>query len=85
MATKEYEYVIRELEPGKFEVKKFDPDTINDGGQPLHTYYVLYNPPHQRGRCDCPAGTYRGTGANDRHVGFVIRWIEGGRQSTILG
>jgi len=37
-----------------------------------------------RGKCDCPAGTYRQTGIKDKHVQIVRDWIAGGEQVAAL-
>lgn len=82
--AKKFEYIIRRVEAGKYEVRKFDPDTLNGGGQPLALYNVVYDPPRKLGRCDCPAATYRGTGNVDKHVQIVQQWIAAGEQSSIV-
>jgi hypothetical protein len=76
MAEK-FEYVIRQIGEIKYEVAKFR--DMSGGEQPLARYEVLYGPPRQMGRCDCPAGVYRQMGPLDKHVKLVAQWISEGK------
>jgi len=69
------EYIIGQVGEGKFTVAKFEP------GEPLPrvVYNVSYNHVTGRGKCDCPAAMYRGTGAQDKHVLMVAGWLATGR------
>lgn len=73
-----YEYYVRRVGEVNYEVSKFD--SMAGGAQPLVVYKVIYEPGRLRGKCDCPAGTYRQTGIKDKHVQIVKEWIEGGEQ-----
>ena len=65
------DYVIAKLEaPNRYQVSKF-----GDGAAPLQVYTVTYNPETGYGKCDCPAGAYRGTGSADKHVKMVKGWL----------
>lgn len=79
---KVFEYYIREKELGVYLVAKFD--SMTGGEQPLSEYTVKYDPPKIRGKCNCAAGSYRGTGETDKHVIMVQDWIAGGRLTTAI-
>lgn len=76
------EYYITETSPGEFEVAKFS--SMSGGEQPVAVYNVKYNPPRQLGRCNCPAGSYRGTANTDKHVLMVAQWITDGRPLQVM-
>jgi len=82
MTTEKFEYYVRRLGEINYEVAKFS--SMSGGEQPLVVYNVVYDPVRARGKCDCPAGTYRQTGINDKHVQIVRDWIAGGEQLTAL-
>lgn len=66
------EYYIGRLGPITFQVTKF-----RDGDEtPAAVYNVQWDETTGKGKCDCPAGTYRGTGPNDKHVKMVRNWVE---------
>jgi hypothetical protein len=77
MADK-FEYFVRRTGSTTFEVAKFP--SMGGGEQPERIYKVSYNAARDDGKCDCPAGMYRGTGKNDKHVQIVKEWIKGGEQ-----
>lgn len=81
MAEK-FEYYVRRIGEINYEVAKFS--SMTGGEQPLVVYKVVYDPSRGRGKCDCPAGTYRQTGINDKHVKIVQQWIAGGEQATAI-
>lgn len=71
------DYVIGKLAGDyQYQVAKFA-----DDGAPLQVYRVMYNHETGRGRCDCPAGMYRGTGSGDKHVLMVKKWLETNKDS----
>lgn len=72
-----FEYYVRRTGEATFEVSKF-PEGDSGGAQPLRVYKVVYT--GTRGKCDCPAGMYRGMGMEDKHVKLVQRWIKDGEQ-----
>lgn len=78
--AEKFEYYVRRRGEITFEVAKFR--EMTGGEQPLVVYNVVYDPSRNppRGKCDCPAGTYRQTGVNDKHVQIVREWIEKGEQ-----
>lgn len=80
--AKKYEYYVRRTGPKEFEVSKFD--SMEGGDQPLATYNITYDSHSQKGKCNCQAATYRGTGSNDKHVGIVRDWITGGERATAI-
>jgi len=82
MATKsKAEYCIRRVLGGlHFEVTKF----ADDGDLPIVTYKVQYDHSTGKGKCDCPAATYRQTGSTDKHVRLVRKWIELGEKIQML-
>lgn len=73
----EYEYVVFRLGEDRFEVVKFDVHA-SDEAPATAIYHVTFNPITGKGKCDCPAATYRQTGANDKHIRLVKKWIENG-------
>lgn len=75
MPKKEYDYYIRRVGPTDFEVAKFEDF---GGDQPVALYKVTWDPKTGRGKCNCPAAAYRGTGVNDKHVQMVKKWVENG-------
>lgn len=83
MADK-FEYYVRRKEGINYEVAKFP--SMGGGEQPERVYYVIYDPSRtpERGRCDCPAGMYRQTGVNDKHVQIVKEWIQGGEKMIAI-
>ena len=64
-------FIKRTLGDLHFEVTKFV-----DGDLPVATYKVTYDHSTGKGKCDCPAATYRQTGSDDKHVRLVAKWIE---------
>lgn len=68
------EYFIRRISSTEFEVAKF---ASIGGDQPLAVYKVVWDAvrSHPGGRCNCPAASYRGTGASDKHVVMVKHWV----------
>lgn len=88
MATKDFEYFIRRVvhKPGskneglnQFEVAKFN--SMVGGEQPQRVYTVTISKLNQ-GKCDCPAGMYRGTGDSDKHVRMVRSWLAANEPQT---
>lgn len=73
--AKDFEYYIKRIDATHFEVAKF---ATLDGDQPLAVYRVRWDTARMSGRCDCPAGSYRGTGTNDKHVQMVAQWVSNG-------
>lgn len=72
-------FIKRVLGDLQFEVTKFV-----DGDLPVNTYKVTYDAVTGKGKCDCPAATYRQTGSNDKHVRLVRRWINLGEKVQAL-
>lgn len=71
-ASASVDYVIaKKAEPHHFQVTKFSDDSV-----PLNVYNIVFNSSTGAGRCDCPAAAYRQTGARDKHVLMVKRWLE---------
>lgn len=71
------DYVIARLGPAKFQVAKF-----GDSEQPLAVYTVEYSVESDKGKCDCQAAIYRGTGSQDKHVRMVAQWVKNGDSPT---
>ena len=76
------EYYIRRTGEITFAVAKFN--SMTGGEQPLAVYSVIWDPSRNRGKCDCPAGMYRGTGADDKHVKMVRDWITQGELAMTI-
>jgi hypothetical protein len=78
-ASKDVEYFVKQVDDVHFEVAKFN---FRVGSEPIAVYKVRYNPATGAGRCDCPAASYRGTGAEDKHVKMVKEWLEKSLQGS---
>lgn len=77
-----FEYYVRRIDEVTFEVAKFR--DMSGGEQPSRVYTVNWNAARGTGKCNCPAGSYRGTGKNDKHVLMVQQWIAGGEKVTAI-
>lgn len=82
MAKTQFEYYVRQIDEVNYEVAKFA--SMDGGEQPINVYNVVWNAVRGTGKCNCAAGTYRGTGKEDKHVKMVRQWIDGGKQVTAI-
>lgn len=82
MPNEQFEYYVQQVDETHFKVAKFR--EMAGGEQPIHVYGVVYNAARDTGKCDCPAGTYRGTGKEDKHVKMVKQWLASGKKISAI-
>jgi hypothetical protein len=63
-------------------INRFTVTKFNDSGESIVTYEVVYNPETGYGKCNCPAGMYRNTNANDKHVKMVKAWLTSQKEAA---